>query len=123
MLPPVQVRQVLEASRRAGVPFGEAWPAVLESVEDERWREALSQTSNTWRRAYLLEPPTECDRAVDVLSRGLAGELAALDAAAHCPVCDRPVEPGPRTRRDRVYCSTRCLKIASSRREVLDVAA
>jgi hypothetical protein len=123
MLPPVRVREVLEASRRAGLPFGEAWFTVLDSIEDEKWREALAQTANTWRRAYLLEPPTECDRAVDVLSRGLAGELANLDAPGHCPVCDNVVERGVRERREKTYCSHACQRIANGRRELLDVAA
>jgi hypothetical protein len=44
---PVTVREALEAARRAGLDFPTVWFAVLETVEDERWREALSQTSNT----------------------------------------------------------------------------
>jgi hypothetical protein len=28
-----------KAARRAGVPFGEAWPAVLDAMEDDQWRE------------------------------------------------------------------------------------
>jgi hypothetical protein len=36
---PANARRALEAARRAGVPFGEAWPAVLDAMEDDQWRE------------------------------------------------------------------------------------
>jgi hypothetical protein len=124
MLPPVQVRQTLEAARRAGVPFGVAWHAAVAEVVDERWAEALAQTSNTWRRAYVLEPASEGDVAIDMLSRGLADELASLDAQSHCVVCDAViVSRGRRPRREQFYCSSRCRKTAANRRELLDVAA
>jgi hypothetical protein len=32
--PVVTVREALEAARRAGVPFGAAWPAAPEAIED-----------------------------------------------------------------------------------------
>jgi hypothetical protein len=69
-----------------------------------------------------LEPPTDRDRAIDQLSRGVAGELAGLDADPRCPVCDQVVDQAG-ARRERVYCSTRCSKTAAGRRELLDVAA
>jgi hypothetical protein len=123
MLPPARVREILQAARRASVPFGQAWPAALAAVTDERWAETVAQTAATWRRCYELEPPTRRDIAVDTLSRGLAGELADLDALGRCPVCDGRVVQHPRARVPRVYCSETCRKIASARRERLDVAA
>ena len=119
--PAVTVREVLEAARRAGVPFPAAWHTAINEITDKKWAEALAQTSNTWRRAYQLEPPTDRDRAIDQLSRRLTGELADLDAAMRCPVCDEVVVRDGRGA--KVYCSTRCSKIAFGRREVLDVAA
>ena len=123
MTPAVTVRQALEAARRAGVDFATAWPQVLDSIQDDAWREALAQTAGTWKRAYVLEPVTDGDRAIDVLSRGLAGELANLDAADHCPVCDNLVVQRQRKGVPRVYCSHACQRIANGRRELLDVAA
>jgi hypothetical protein len=113
----------LEAPRRAGVPFGIAWPQVLESVRDEAWREALCQTAGSWRRAFDLEPPQASDAAIDLLSRGFANELADLDAADHCPVCDDVVVQRQRKGMPRVYCSRACQRIANGRRELLDAAA
>jgi hypothetical protein len=96
---------------RAGLPFCDVWPAVLDSVADERWREAISQTAGPWKRAYALEPPPDEERAIDLLSRGVAGELTDLDARSHCPVCDESSSPPCGAR--RAYWSTRCVKIAS----------
>jgi hypothetical protein len=122
--PPVRVREVLEAARRSGVPFGQAWPAALDAVEDDRWLEALAQTAGTWKRAYALEPVTTGETAIDLLSRGLAGELANLEALAHCPVCDARIRPQKWARREQVYCSSRCLKVAWGRSHPkVDVAA
>jgi hypothetical protein len=129
MLPPVRVREVLEASRRAGVPFGDAWHRVLDSVEGDRWRGALAETASTWPRAYTLEPLTAGDLALDLVSRGLANELADLDAPARCPECGGVV-PASRSRRERVYCSRACSRVVTDRhrhgrhsRRELDVAA
>ncbi len=123
-LPPVRVREVLEAARRAGVPFADAWPAALDAIDDVRWLEALAQTANTWRRAYVLEPVTAGETAIDLLSRGPAGELADLGVLARCPVCDMRIVPHPRARRETVYCSNRCLKAAWNRSHPkVDVAA
>lgn len=105
MSPAVQVRRTLEAARRAGVPFGDAWYQALQTIADERWAEALAQTSDTWRRAYALEPRRHGDVAIDLLSRGLAGELANLDADTRCPVCDGVVQQ-PVKGQQRVYCSS-----------------
>ena len=65
--------------------------------------------------------PNRRDLAIDQLSRGLTGELANLDAATHCPVCDEVVVREGRGA--KVYCSTRCSKITAGRRDLLDVAA
>jgi hypothetical protein len=58
-----------------------------------------------------------------MLSRGVASELASLDAPSRCPVCDGVVVDGPRTRVPKVYCSRACQRLANGRRELLDVAA
>jgi hypothetical protein len=108
---------MLTAARESGVSFGDAWPTVLDSIGDERWREALAQTAGTWKRAYMLEPPTAADVAVDFLSRGIAGELSDLDAVAHCPVCDAEVVPVLRGAA-KVFCSHRCKRIADARRDL-----
>jgi hypothetical protein len=68
------------------------------------------------------EPPSEGDRAIDTLSRGVAGELANLGANGRCPICDSVVVPVPRDGA-KVYCSSRCLKVAHARREPLEAAA
>ena len=56
-----------------------------------------------------------------MLSRGVADEIAALDADTRCPICDQRVDQAG-TRRERIYCSARCLKAAHARRELLKVA-
>ena len=58
MNPAVTVREALDAARRAGVPFPTAWHTALAEITDAHWADALAQTSNAWRRAYQLEPPT-----------------------------------------------------------------
>jgi hypothetical protein len=89
----IAVRDALEASHSAGLPFGE--PLTRNAIDDAKWREAVSQPAATWRRAYGLEPPLARDFAVDMLSRALAGELSNLDGRVHCPMSDGAVEKNP----------------------------
>lgn len=121
MLPPTRVRELLEASRRAGVPWEAAWPAALAEVEEDVWREVLSSTTAAWQRAYLLEAPTRGDLAFDILGRDDAGELLRLDAPHRCRECDAVIVYAGPGRRD--YCDDRCRRLAAYRREPAKVAA
>jgi hypothetical protein len=73
--------------------------------------------------ADTLEPVGRGEAAIDLLSRGLAGERADLDAGAHSPICDEVIVPRPHARVEQVYCSAVCRKTAAARRELVEVAA
>ena len=65
-LPLVLLRERLACARAAGVPFGDAWePAVAEivagcrfGVDKDTWGVALTDTRDTWQRAFLNERTT-----------------------------------------------------------------
>jgi hypothetical protein len=57
VIPPVHVREALAVSRRAGVPFEEAWPSALTLAVSDRtaherrvWQMALAGTRDGWER-------------------------------------------------------------------------
>lgn len=116
MNPAVTVREVLEASRRAGFPFGAAWPHALEQIDDDEWLAALTATAVTWARAYRRAPVRAPEAALDLMARGDAGELVELDALPRCPVCDNVVRGQPHAPA-ATYCSRACQKHAADRRD------
>jgi hypothetical protein len=76
----VTTRHVLDALRREGVPFDDAWrvafPAPQPNGANASVRLALAETRTAWWRAYDGEPPTAGEIAA---ARMFAIHVARLD--------------------------------------------
>lgn len=119
MQPPEALRDWLEYWRAAGRPFAEAWVLSLNRScrgypGGPAWAELLSGQRATWQRAYDGEAPTAAERALGMLVEGVTG-----DPDSHpCAHCDKPI-PVERLAHRAEFCSERCRKAASWKRERL----
>ena len=86
------LRQSLEAQRRQGIGFDQAWSVAIAEVPNSGWRtrDVIASTREAWKRAYLRQPPTPAERKLLRAARALAElERERLDPERRLP------RPGP----------------------------
>lgn len=111
---PVQLREALDAARRAGVDFEAAWAVALNDISGE-WLEVFRAHEPHWRDAYERLPATRRLRAVRVVASDEDADLELVPiGAGFCRRCEQPLPP-PHSKqgRERLYCSDRCRRAAS----------
>jgi hypothetical protein len=95
------LRESLEAQRRLGIGFDQAWSNAIAEVPNSGWRtrDTIESTRPAWQRAYLRQPPTPGERSLLRVARALAElERERLEREALAPV---PGLPAPKDRRSR----------------------
>jgi hypothetical protein len=65
-------RAKLAEARAAGVPFDVAWRRSFPRSAGRGGRQALEETREGWRRAYVGEPATQPERALTLVGHLLA---------------------------------------------------
>jgi RNA polymerase-binding transcription factor DksA len=115
--PAAALRLDLDAARRAGLPFEDAWPvatarAVHGQRADERaeWSAAFTATAAAWSAAWHGRAATRAQRAVHALA--VDDERVAMPEHGACSRCDAPLPP-PRHGQTRKWCSDGCRRAAS----------
>jgi hypothetical protein len=99
-----RLRSRLEAQRRAGVGFADAWQSALAELRGggrglDRWRGAVESTRSAWQRAYERRPPTPREQAVALALAALRewdAERAERERFEPLPGLPLPSAPVPR---------------------------
>ncbi len=103
-----RLRDWLAEYQARGASFSYAWamtmPRVCRGLEDgDFWRSWFEQTVETWRRAYLRQPPSSADAAMLLLLELVTGENTAPDPSEACEWCGDPL-PFPHVSHKRFCC-------------------
>lgn len=119
---PAEIGEHLRLARERGLRFWDdaAWPtAVLLATHGRRdgaaWREILSSTSTSWRRAYERVPQTRAEAAAAVLAASALGDIEQVPDRA-CECCGSDLDALGLSMRAR-YCSRGCLDDATHAQE------
>lgn len=113
MHPSAVLLAALTDSRRARVPFDEAWPDALEravaaaSTGRDGWRLAFEATREAWRAAHDREPGPPAERPRLALVRVAHDPERTEAVVAVCAHCAGPL-PAQRGGPPRIYCSEAC---------------
>jgi hypothetical protein len=116
--PAAALRLDLDAARRGGLPFEDAWAgATARAVHGQRadeaevWRTAFTATVAAWEAAWHREAATTAQRALHAVAQD--PERAAMPEHGECS-CGTALPPsrhGPQ----RKWCSDGCRRAASRR--------
>jgi hypothetical protein len=114
------LRDWLAEFQARGASFDRAWAMVMPRVcrgraDEEVWLAWFEQTRESWRRAYLREPPASADLAMLTLLELVTGENTAPDPEDTCEWCGDPL-PLDRPSHKRFCCDAH-RRMATRRRE------